>query len=101
MLRLGLLQVDVTVGAIDANSDRLADACAEAARAGCDLAIAPELAISGYPPEDLVLRPAFVEACRQAAGALARRVEIPLLAGTPWLDGDRVRNSAVLLAGGA
>ncbi len=100
MLRLGLLQVDLTVGAIDANVERLAEACAEAARQGCDLAISPELAVSGYPPEDLVLRPAFVAACREATEQLARRVEIPLLAGTPWLDGDRVRNSAALLAGG-
>jgi NAD+ synthase (glutamine-hydrolysing) len=100
MLRLGLLQVDVTVGAIDANVNRLADACAEAARAGCDLAISPELAVSGYPPEDLVLRPAFLDACQRATEALAGRVEIPLLVGTPWLDGDRVRNSAALLASG-
>src|SRR3954469_20642118 len=100
MLRLALAQLDLTVGALAENRKRSADVCADAARRGADLVLAPELAISGYPPEDLLFRPAFLTACRRHAEALAAEVEVPLLVGTPWLDGDRVRNSAVLCAGG-
>ena len=63
--------------------------------------LAPELAISGYPPEDLLFRRAFLDGRAGARpSALAERVEVPLLVGSPVLDGDRVRNSALLLAGG-
>ena len=100
MLRLALAQLDLTVGALDANRERLAAACADAARAGADLVLAPELAISGYPPEDLLFRVGFLEACARSAELLAAEVEAPLLVGCPWLDGDRVRNSALLLHDG-
>jgi NAD+ synthase (glutamine-hydrolysing) len=100
MLRIALAQVDVTVGDLAANRSRIAAACAEAAQARADLVLAPELAISGYPPEDLVLRTGFLAACRREVEALAGEIEVPLLVGTPWLDGDRVRNAAALLAGG-
>ena len=54
MLRLALAQLDLTVGALAENRKRIADACADAARAGADLVLAPELGISGYPPEDMI-----------------------------------------------
>ena len=100
MLRLALLQLDLTVGAVEANADRIAEACAEAARAEVDLVLTPELAISGYPPEDLLFRPAFLAACRGALERLAARVEVPLLVGAPHLAVDRVHNSAFLVTGG-
>jgi NAD+ synthase (glutamine-hydrolysing) len=100
VIRLALAQLDLTVGALADNRRRLEDACADAARLGADLVLAPELALAGYPPEDLVLRPSFLAACRREAEALAAAVEIPLLAGLPWLDGDRVRNSVALCTGG-
>ena len=100
MIRVALAQLDLTVGALAANADRIADACADARRQGAELVLAPELAISGYPPEDLLFRPAFLDACRHEAERLAERVEVPLLVGCPWLDGDRVRNSALLLRRG-
>src|SRR4051812_10733620 len=100
MLRLALAQLDLTVGALAENRARIADACADAAHADADLVLAPELAICGYPPEDLLFRSAFLAACRREVEALARQVEAPLVVGTPWLDGDRVRNSAVLCLGG-
>ena len=100
MLRLALAQLDLTVGALAENRKRIADACADAARAGAELVLAPELAISGYPPEDLLLRPAFLRACQAEAELLAAEVEVPLVVGCPWLDGDRVRNSALVLASG-
>ena len=100
MLRLALLQLDLTVGAVGANADRVAEACAEAARQDVDLVLAPELAISGYPPEDLLFRSAFLRACRREVESLAGRIDVPLLVGSPWLGRDRVHNSALLLAGG-
>ena len=100
MLRLALAQLDLTVGALAENRKRIADACSEAARAGAELVLAPELAISGYPPEDLLLRPAFLRACKAEAERLAAEVEVPLVVGCPWLDGDRVRNAALVIAGG-
>ncbi len=100
MIRVALAQLDLVVGDLARNAERIADACADAARQDADLVLAPELAISGYPPEDLLFRPAFLDACRRQAEALAGQVDVPLLVGCPWLEGDRVRNSALLLSGG-
>src|SRR4051794_5802314 len=100
MARLALAQLDLTVGALAENRRRIADACEEAAARRADLVLAPELAICGYPPEDLLFRPSFLTACRREIETLAGEVDVPLLVGAPWLDGDRVRNSALLLARG-
>jgi len=100
MLRLALAQLDLTVGALAENRKRVADACSDAVKAGAELVLAPELAISGYPPEDLLLRPAFLRACQAEAERLAAEVEVPLVVGCPWLDGDRVRNAALVMADG-
>jgi NAD+ synthase (glutamine-hydrolysing) len=99
-VRIALAQLDLTVGALRENRARIADACADAARAGADLVVAPELALSGYPPEDLVLRPSFLAACAAELEALAAEVTTPLLVGLPVLDGDRPRNAAALCVGG-
>jgi NAD+ synthase (glutamine-hydrolysing) len=101
VLRVALVQLDLTVGAVDDNARRIGEACDEAARHDVDLVVTPELAVAGYPPEDLLLRPAFLAACRRATETLAATVRLPLLVGTPWLDGDRVRNAAALCVNGA
>src|SRR3954466_9697873 len=100
MLRLALAQLDLTVGALAENRERVADACSDAVKAGAELVLAPELAISGYPPEDLLLRPAFLRACQAEAERLAAEVDVPLVVGCPWLDGDRGRKARPLMAGG-
>ena len=64
------------------------------------LVVAPELAVCGYPPEDLVLRPSFVRACEAALAELAVGLEAPLLVGCPHAGPDGVRNSAFLLRDG-
>ena len=69
-LRLALAQLDFAVGAVAANAARMAELIAEAGAGGADVVVFPELAMSGYPPEDLLLRPSFLAACdAKLAGA--------------------------------
>ena len=70
-LRVAICQVNPTVGDLDGNVDLAAGALARAEAAGADVAVLPELAITGYPPEDLVLRPGFVAASRAALDRFA------------------------------
>jgi NAD+ synthase (glutamine-hydrolysing) len=72
-IRLALCQLNTVVGDLDGNVERILAAYDEAESAGCDLAVFPELAITGYPPEDLVLRPRFVAANREALDRVAAR----------------------------
>src|SRR4029453_1713995 len=71
-LAIALAQLNPTVGAVQANLAKARAARDDAAARGADLVLYPELYVSGYPPEDLVLKPAFVQACREAVEALAR-----------------------------
>src|SRR5690606_41526174 len=70
-LRIAVAQLNPTVGDVAGNLAMARTARAEAAQAGADLVLFTELFIAGYPPEDLVLKPAFVEACARAVEALA------------------------------
>ncbi len=99
-LTIALAQLNPTVGAIAAN---LAKAKAEIAKLPhADLVLFPELYISGYPPEDLVLRPSFVAACKVAVEELAREFAAgpAILMGLPWREGDKLHNAVALLNGG-
>ncbi len=71
-LAIAVAQLNCTVGDIAGNAEKVRRARAEAAAQGADLVVFPELFISGYPPEDLVLKPAFQAACRTAVEQLAR-----------------------------
>ncbi len=75
----------------------------EAAAFGADIVMAPELYLSGYPPEDLVLKPAFQEACRAACEELARDTADggpATLVGLPWVEDGKLYNAMALLDGG-
>jgi NAD+ synthase len=102
-LTIALAQYAPVVGDVAGNADKVRRARAEAKQAGADLVALPELFIAGYPPEDLVLKPAFQAACRGAVEALAResRDGPPVLVGTPWVEDGKLYNSYVLIAGGA
>ncbi len=79
-LRIASCQINTRVGALDHNVARIIDALHQAERAGCDLAVFPELAICGYPPEDLLLKPRFIaevgEALTKVAAATADCVAV-------------------------
>ena len=66
VLRVGLAQLDTVVGDIDGNAARVLESMERAEELGCDLLVLPELALTGYPPEDLLLRPGFVHDARRA-----------------------------------
>ena len=99
-LSIALAQLNPTLGAISANLAKAREA--RAAVKDCDLILFPELFICGYPPEDLVLRPSFIAACKAAVEELARdTVTGPaILMGTPWREGPLLHNAVALLANG-
>jgi NAD+ synthetase len=109
-VRIALGQINPTIGDFDGNRRLVWEAALEAARRGADLAIFPELAISGYPPKDLLERPAFLDAARAsldglAADLAARAPGVAAIVGFPERlppspSGRGVANSAALLEGG-
>ncbi|ACK49107.1 NAD+ synthetase [Methylocella silvestris BL2] len=102
-LVIGLAQIDSTVGDIAGNVARVRAARTEAAGFGADVVMFSELFIAGYPPEDLVLKPAFLEACRAALDDLARDTADggpAILVGVPLVENGLAYNAYALLDGG-
>ena len=99
-LRLALAQYDFPVGAVAANAAKAGDLIARARSGGAALVAFPELTLSGYPPEDLLLRPSFLAACDSELAALAAATNgIAALVGHPHSEGE-VFNAASLLRDG-
>src|SRR6476646_2293754 len=87
-MKLALAQIDPTVGDLEGNRDLILAGIAEARRAGADLVLLPELAVTGYPPEDLLLRPGFVRAAHASLERIATEArDIVALVGVPLFDG--------------
>ena len=101
-LTIALAQINPAVGDIDGNLAKLAAARDAASRAGADLMVASELVVSGYPPEDLVLRPAFLARVKRAVEEFARvTLKGPaVVLGAPWSDETGLHNAVLLLDGG-
>ena len=102
-LKIALAQLNPIVGDIVGNVELLRQARAEAATAGADLVITSELLVSGYPPEDLVLRPIVQDTVAREIAALAAETSDggpAVLVGTPWVDDGKLYNAALLLEGG-
>jgi len=99
-LRLALAQFDFPVGAIAANADRVRALMRDARAGGADLLVCPELALSGYPPEDLLLRPSFLAACQSEIDKLAEEADgTAALVGFPHSAGVVYNAAALLLEG--
>ncbi len=101
VLRVALAQLNPTVGDLDGNVAKLVEAYGEAEAAGCDIVAFPELSITGYPPEDLVLKPRFVVDNRAALDAFAAQTQ-ECAAVVGFVDQDRdIYNAAALCVRGA
>jgi NAD+ synthase len=103
-LRIALAQINSHVGQLVDNLAAIRRARAEGARLGADLVVTPEFSVAGYPPEDLVRKPAFVADCEAAIAELAADTADGgpgLIVGGPWRDGGRLYNAAYVLDGGA
>ena len=99
-LRLALAQINTRVGDIEGNVEKITRRIAEAREAGAELVLFPELAVTGYPPEDLLLKEHFLVAAREAVLELAREaVGIVVLVGFPE-RADDVHNALAVLAEG-
>ncbi|MGY3129500.1 NAD+ synthase [Bradyrhizobium sp. USDA 4501] len=102
-IKITLAQLNPTVGDVTGNAARARAAREKAKADGADLVVLSELFIAGYPPEDLVLKPAFQSACRAAIEELARETRDggpAMLIGTPWVEDGKLYNACALLDGG-
>ncbi|HEY7549533.1 MAG TPA: NAD+ synthase [Hyphomicrobiaceae bacterium] len=102
-LKIALAQLNPVVGDIAGNAARLRKARAEAAAKGAELVVCPELFITGYPPEDLVRKPAFADAARAVVEALAPDTGDGgpgVIVGTIWPEDGKLYNSIALIDGG-
>jgi NAD+ synthase len=103
ILRIATAQLNPTLGDIKGNLAKAREARADAARQGADIVLFTELFISGYPPEDLVKKPAFIAACMKAADELATDTADggpAVIIGVPVTRGDKLHNAVQVLDGG-
>ena len=99
-IRVAAAQLNLVVGDLERNADRILAAYDRAESEGCDLVAFPELAITGYPPEDLLLRPRFVEAAQETLEKVAARTgRAAAIIGFPHAGRD-LTNAAAVAAGG-
>jgi len=99
-MRLALAQINTTVGDLDGNRERILQAIAEARGAEADLILLPELAVTSYPPEDLLLRPGFIRAAEESLQEIARQTRgLVALVGFPHFDRDLYNACAVCAEG--
>ncbi|MCI0433062.1 MAG: NAD+ synthase [Gemmatimonadetes bacterium] len=100
-LRIGLAQINATVGDLEGNASKVAAMIDGARDGGVQFLAFPELCVSGYPPEDLLLKPAFVDACRRTVERLANRTHgLTAVVGFPERASD-LHNAAAVLHDGS
>lgn len=100
-LRIAVAQANFLVGDVAGNARKIAELLSQAEQAGADLLVTPELALSGYPPEDLLLRDDFLQRCADALDGLRPLTRhVGLVIGHPRRQGDATLNSASFIADG-
>ncbi|HPR82938.1 MAG TPA: NAD+ synthase, partial [Pontiellaceae bacterium] len=102
-LNTALIQMNPAVGALDENAERIITAAAGAAATGAQLIVFPELSLCGYPPEDLVLRPQFIQDCDKQLQRLADKLpkDVFTVVGAPISDSTGRYNAALVFHQGA
>jgi NAD+ synthase (glutamine-hydrolysing) len=101
-MRIALAQINTTVGDLDGNRDRIVRGIGEARAAGAQLVVFPELAVTGYPPEDLLLRPGFLRASDRARREVAEHATgLVVLVGAPLVEEGRLYNACFTCRDGA
>ncbi|MFZ4126045.1 MAG: NAD+ synthase [Rickettsiales bacterium] len=102
-LHIALAQLNVTVGDVEGNAARIIQAAREAEAQGADLMLTPEMVLTGYPPEDLILMPAFRDACRAQVEAIAhatKDLRCAMILGSLWHEHGRTYNASLLVEAG-
>jgi len=103
-MKFAAAQLNQRIADFEGNLARIVEAAQKAAAAGADLLLTPELSLCGYPPEDLLLRPAFLERCEQGLDRLcneSRGLGIDLVVGLPKRSKEGLQNAAVWIRDGA
>jgi NAD+ synthase (glutamine-hydrolysing) len=102
---VALAQINAAVGDLSGNANKIEHLARQAAQGGAHVVLTPEMALTGYPPEDLLLRPAFVEDQRLALQALAQSLKdlsgVAVVVGHVWSEGPKLFNAASVLLEGA
>jgi len=97
-MRIAIAQINSTVGDITGNAAKILDAVKQAKQAGAQLVITPELALSGYPPADLLLRETFCQSCNNALNELVKAIDdITLVVGYPSFQEGKLYNAASVI----
>ena len=100
-MRIAIAQINCTVGDLTGNAKKILDYTNQAKNKGASLVVTPELALSGYPPEDILLREGFRLACIKTLDSLVKEINgISLLLGHPYFVNSRIYNAASLICNG-
>jgi len=98
--KISVAQINLTVGDLAGNAQKIIAAAKHAKASGAELVVFPELAVSGYPPEDLLLRPAFIKQEAETLKEIAKLLEVPAIVGALHSADGKLYNGAYLLQGG-
>jgi NAD+ synthase (glutamine-hydrolysing) len=105
VIRVAIAQINCTVGDLEGNAEKIFNAAREAAALGADIVVTPELALTGYPPEDLLLRPALYARCDETMTALVARLaafpDLHCVIGHPTFEQGHRYNTASVFKGDA
>jgi NAD+ synthase (glutamine-hydrolysing) len=103
-IKIGIAQINACVGDLAGNAKKVMDAARTAHAAGARLLLTPELVLCGYPPEDLLLRPAFIEQAQTVADSLCKELAelqgLHVVLGHPVVAAGGLRNAASVLVNG-